>query len=135
MTVPILIDTHFVIWFRTRPHTLTRGEQAALDTATARFVSAVSLWELAILVGLGRLPVDSRWQEIPQGFELLPIRPEHCGALIELPRLHGDPFDRMLIAQARSEQITLLTRDRIVAAYNTHAAILRNPRNGRTSRH
>jgi PIN domain nuclease of toxin-antitoxin system len=52
----------------------------------------------------------------PDGFDLLPVLPDHCQALVALPRLHCDPFDRMLIAQARTEHLALLTRDRAIVA-------------------
>ena len=59
---------------------------------------------------------------IPDGFDLLPILPDHCKTLIALPRRHRDPFDRMLIAQARAEHLALLTRDRAIIAYGAAGA-------------
>jgi PIN domain nuclease of toxin-antitoxin system len=95
-----------------------------LDEADNRYVSLVTLWEIVILIGRGRIPGGAEWLETPKGFELLPIRPQHCRALLDLPPLHGDPFDRMLVAQARSEQIPLLTRDRRMSAYEPFASII-----------
>jgi PIN domain nuclease of toxin-antitoxin system len=107
----ILVDTHIVLWARITPQRLSRRERQTLDSASVRYVSAVTLWEIAILISLGRVAADERLLEVADGYELLPVRPDHCKALIALPRRHRDPFDRMLIAQARCENLTLLTRD------------------------
>ena len=117
MTTAVLADTHFIIWLRTTPERLNRDERHALDTAEVRYLSVASLWEIAILMSLGRVAPEAGFFHTPEGFELLPIQPEHCRALAHLPRLHRDPFDRMLIAQARSERLPLLTRDRAVRDY------------------
>jgi PIN domain nuclease of toxin-antitoxin system len=127
VTIAILIDTHFVLWLRTRPQSLTSGERNALEGADLRYISAVSLWEIAILLAKRRIPGDEQLLEIPQGFEMLPIAPAHCHMVMRLPQLHGDPFDRMLVAQAQSERVPLLTRDRAIALYREHATILRFP--------
>jgi PIN domain nuclease of toxin-antitoxin system len=113
----ILVDTHLVLWARVAPERLTTGERRALDNARSCFVSAVSLWEIAILMALGGIAQDRRFLAVLDGFELLPVLPDHCKALVALPRLHRDPFDRMLIAQARAEHLALLTRDRAIIAY------------------
>jgi PIN domain nuclease of toxin-antitoxin system len=118
----LLVDTHLVLWARIAPERLTIKERDALDTARSCYMSAVSLWEIAILMALDRIPLDPRLLAIPDGFELLPVLPDHCKALVALPRLHRDPFDRMLIAQARSERLTLLTRDRAIIAYGIAGA-------------
>ena len=65
----------------------------------------------------GPTPLD-----VPEGFELLPVLPDHCKALVALPRRHRDPFDRMLIAQARAEHLALLTRDKAIIAYGAAGA-------------
>jgi PIN domain nuclease of toxin-antitoxin system len=127
VTAAILVDTHFVLWLRVMPQILTRGERNALDSARICHISVVSLWEIAILLGGGRIPGDEQLLKIPEGFDLLPIRPTHCAALVTLPRHHRDPFDRMLIAQAQAEHVPLLTRDRAMTAYSQQATILRFP--------
>jgi PIN domain nuclease of toxin-antitoxin system len=106
---------------------LTAGERAMLDDAALRHVSIVSLWEIAVMMTVGRLPPDGQLLEAPQGFELLPIRGEHCTVYSRLPLHHRDPFDRMLIAQAQSEQLPILTRDRAMLSYAEQATILRFP--------
>jgi PIN domain nuclease of toxin-antitoxin system len=122
LTTSILIDTHIVVWMRTAPQRLTEGERRTLDTARSRRVSAVTLWEIAILMGLGRVGGDERLLDVPSGFELLPVRPDHCKVLLALPPRHRDPFDRMLIAQARFENLSLLTRDRAIIDYGSEGA-------------
>src|SRR5580704_7986707 len=108
----VLIDTHFVLWLRMAPHELSGGERNVIDTASAVFVSVVSFWEIAILLGRGRIPNgDDRLLDVPNGLDLLPITADHCRAAAKLPHHHRDPFDRMLVAQAQSEQVPLLTRD------------------------
>jgi len=127
VTSNLLLDTHILLWSRTEPETLSAGERRAIEDAQVRYVSCVTLWEFAILIGLGRIEANERLLEVPEGYELLPVSPEHCKALAKLPRHHRDPFDRMLVAQAQSENVPLLTRDRAMTAYSAAATILRYP--------
>jgi PIN domain nuclease of toxin-antitoxin system len=120
----ILVDTHVILWQRTRPHLLTRVERDFLDNAALRYISVVSLWEIAILRGIGRVPADDQLLEVPQGYDLLPLAVGHCRAYAHLPLVHRDPFDRMLIAQAQSAGIPLLTRDRAIHAYRQYVTII-----------
>jgi PIN domain nuclease of toxin-antitoxin system len=124
VTIAVLVDTHILLWARITPDKLSAQEREALDAARVRFVSAVTLWQIAILMNLGRVGSDVRLLDVPNSFELLPIRPEHCKTLISLPQLHRDPFDRMLIAQARAEEIGLLTRDDALAGYGPQGAVI-----------
>jgi PIN domain nuclease of toxin-antitoxin system len=98
------------------------GTTDRAGAAHFRHVSGVTLWEIAILMTLDRVDRDQRLFDIPDGFDLLPIRTEHCNTLIALPKLHRDPLDRMLIAQARAEDTPLLTRDKAIVAYRGHGA-------------
>jgi len=122
MIAAILVDTHLVLWARIAPERLTGGERRALDAARSCYISAVSLWEIAILMALDRVAQEQRLLAVPDGFDLLPVLPDHCKALVALPRLHRDPFDRMLIAQARTEHLALLTRDQAIIAYGAAGA-------------
>ena len=122
MIAAILVDTHLVLWARIAPERLTILERRALDDARSCYVSAVSLWEIAILMSLDRIGRDQRLLAVPDGFELLPVLPDHCEALVALPPLHRDPFDRMLIAQARVEHLVLLTRDEAIIGYGAAGA-------------
>ncbi len=84
------------------------------------FVSAASIWEVSIKASLGKIQADASLllAEIePAGFTLLPISGEHAVAVGLLPSIHRDPFDRMLVAQARTEPLILLTNDAALAAY------------------
>ena len=119
---PILLDTHFVLWLRAAPNVLTPTERQVIDQATILYVSAVSLWEMAILTGLGRIGNDPRLFSIPSWFDLLPVTPPHFLELVNLPSHHRDPFDRMLIAQARIDDLTLLTRDEKILRYGADGA-------------
>ena len=123
----LLVDTHILLWLRTEPEVLTVGERRTIEGAQRRYVSAATLWEFAILIGLGRIEPREGLLEVPDGYELLPITPAHCKAVAKLPRHHRDPFDRMLVAQAQAEHVPLLTRDRRVSAYREQATILRFP--------
>jgi PIN domain nuclease of toxin-antitoxin system len=110
------------IWSITEPSRLDQATQAALASPGNRvLISAVTAWEIAVKQALGRLrfPLD-RFDEIMQrmGFDVLPVLPAHAIAAGRLPRHHDDPFDRMLIGQASVENLTLVSRDRIVAHYD-----------------
>ena len=123
----ILIDTHFILWMRVAPRELRPGERATIENSSLRYVSIVSLWELAIMQSVGRLRRDPAFLETPAGFNLLQVQTEHCRHCAALPMHHRDPFDRMLIAQAQTERVALLTRDREIAAYGEQATILGFP--------
>jgi PIN domain nuclease of toxin-antitoxin system len=127
MTSGVLVDTHIVLWSRTEPEELTDGERRVIDAAPVRYVSCVTLWEFGILIGLGRIEAREGLFAVPEGYELLPISAAHCRSVSRLPRHHRDPFDRMLVAQAQTEQVALLTRDRAMLGYADHATILRFP--------
>lgn len=117
MSKSILLDTHIYIWMRACPERLTRDEGRLIDNAVIRYVSAVSIWEIALLIGLGRIDGDGRLFTPPDGIDLLPVEPAHCQALLALPHLHRDRFDRMLIAQARADKLMLVTRDAKILEY------------------
>jgi PIN domain nuclease of toxin-antitoxin system len=117
----LLLDTHALIRALAEPARLSAATRAALtDPANAVFVSAASAWEIAIKASLGRLdfPLHA-WEEAlaAAGFAELAVRAPHAIAAGGLPRHHADPFDRMLVAQARHEGLTLVTQDAALAAY------------------
>jgi len=115
----ILLDTHLLLWAVAEPRKLPPGARKRIDAAEI-FVSAASIWEVSIKAALGKLSADPAelLAEIePAGFTLLPVTGEHAAAVARLPAVHSDPFDRMLVAQARTEPLLLLTNDSLLAGY------------------
>ena len=115
----ILLDTHLLLWAVADPRKLPPGARNRIDAAEV-YVSAVSIWEVSIKAALGKLSADPAelLAEIePAGFILLPVSGEHAAAVARLPAVHTDPFDRMLVAQAKTEPLLLLTNDSILAGY------------------
>ncbi len=116
----LLLDTHVFIWWNSGGSRLGKAAIAAIaDPANETYVSAASVWEIAVKRQLGRLiysgsPLDAIER---CGFLALPILAAHAELVGTLPPLHADPFDRMLIAQAQFASLTLVTSDRKVAAY------------------
>ncbi|UIF91501.1 type II toxin-antitoxin system VapC family toxin [Cupriavidus sp. UYPR2.512] len=119
----VLLDTHLLLWAALTPARLSPVAQSILGNEdTKPYFSAASLWEVAIKQGLGRADfhVDARVLRrglIDNGYSELPIGSEHAVAINCLPPIHKDPFDRLLVAQATVEGITLLTSDQLVAQY------------------
>jgi PIN domain nuclease of toxin-antitoxin system len=117
----ILLDTHIFYWLFYDQHRLPSAARTILDDADAVFVSAVSLWELAIKVRVGKLKAD-----IPEligslaatNLLELPVLARHTPLVSILPLHHADPFDRLLIAQAISEPLRLLTADPQLRQYS-----------------
>lgn len=119
----LLLDTHLLLWAADQQGRLSADAVDLIsDPANELFFSAASLWEIAIKQGLGRadFKVDARLLRrglLDNGYSELPVASEHAVAIDSLPSLHKDPFDRMLVAQAMIEGITLLTADSILAQY------------------
>ena len=119
----LLLDTHLLLWAAAQPDRLSAAARALLDDPqNAPIFSSASLWEVAIKHGLGRTDfrVDARLLRrglLDNGYDELPITSEHAVALDNLPPIHKDPFDPMLVAQSMVEGITLLTVDPLVAQY------------------
>ena len=119
----LLLDTHLLLWAAGTPNRLSRDALNLInDPANELVFSAASLWEVAIKRGLGRsdFQADSRLLRrglLDNGYSELPILSNHVVAIDALPPIHKDPFDRLLVAQATVEGITLLTSDSVVAQY------------------
>lgn len=119
----LLLDTHVVLWAAAQPERLKpRARRLLADPQNVLLFSAANLWEVAIKRGLHRkdFQVDPRLLRrglLDNGYHELPILSEHVVAIENLPAIHKDPFDRLLVAQATVEGVTLLTLDPIVAKY------------------
>jgi PIN domain nuclease of toxin-antitoxin system len=115
----LLLDTHVFIWWRENSPKLNEAARMRISTAAIVFVSVASAWEAAIKSALGRLKLPDRFEAgvDAAGFEKMPIAFSHAEAVATLARHHNDPFDRMLVAQALCERLTLVTHDRRFAPY------------------
>lgn len=119
----VLLDTHVLLWAAGVPERLPDDVRVSLENPQTELVfSAASLWEIAIKNGLGRadLRVDPRALRralLEHGYVELAVTGAHAAAVDLLPRLHKDPFDRMLVAQAHAEGLTLVTANATVARY------------------
>ncbi|QNM97813.1 type II toxin-antitoxin system VapC family toxin [Chitinimonas koreensis] len=117
----LLLDTHVLLWWLADPERLGQAAYAAIaDPAHEIWVSAASGWEIAIKQALGKLsgPVDLPAELAVEGFRALAIDFRHTEAVRALPPLHGDPFDRMLVAQARTEDLVLVSADEQLRRYS-----------------
>jgi len=121
--VKLLLDTHLLLRAAGEPERLSPSARALInDAGNELLFSAASLWEIAIKRGLGRrdFQVDARLLRrglLDNGYSELPIVSDHVVAIEDLPPIHRDPFDRVLVAQAMVEGIALLTMDPLVARY------------------
>ena len=124
----LLLDTHILLWALVdHPSLSERARDAITDPANDIYVSSLSLWEIAIKARLGKISADV--QEVhaaalETGFRPLPFTLEHAIAVAGLPDHHRDPFDRVLIAQARVEHLFLLTHDDVLAAYGADILVV-----------
>ena len=116
----LLLDTHAFLWFITGDtHLSYRARRLIEDTSNTRFLSVASLWEIAIKHGAGKMPLSEPYRPLMQrqltqnSILLLGITLAHTAAVAQLPKQphHGDPFDRLIIAQAKVEHLTIITRE------------------------
>ena len=117
----LLLDTHILLWCLGEDSALSRQARLLIvDSTNQIYISSISLWEVAIKAYIGKIVADVneiRAAAVASGFLSLPFTLEHAAAVAQLPAHHRDPFDRALIAQARSEPLRLLTHDRALVAY------------------
>lgn len=120
-----LVDTHLLLWAALEPERLSAAASAVLEDRKSRLMfSAASIWEVAIKASKGRqdFRVDSRVLRralLENGYSELPISAEHAVAVADLPGRHGDPFDRIQVAQARVEGLVFLTGDSLLTDYGS----------------
>jgi PIN domain nuclease of toxin-antitoxin system len=120
----LLLDTHAVLWFWwDDPRLSARARAAIADPANEKFVSIATPWEVAIKVSLGKLDIGGPYagffrEFMPRSaFEWMPLDDRHFERLTDLPFLHRDPFDRLLVSQALVEGIALVSREQVFDAY------------------
>jgi PIN domain nuclease of toxin-antitoxin system len=117
----LLLDTHIVLWVLNGSRELKAPARRLIESASAVHVSAASVWEVAIKQRLGKITVDPDElveQLDASGFVELPVLARHAAAVAKLPLHHHDPFDRLLVAQAVSEPLRLLTADQALLPYS-----------------
>ena len=116
----LLLDSHVVIWWLEGGDKIAPPAREAIASRESTvFVSTASIWEMAIKAGNRRLqyPPDLLQVLDAEGFDVIPVLAEHALAVAHLPPIHGDPFDRMLVCQARSEGATIVTREVEITRY------------------
>ena len=116
----LLLDTHVVLWWLDdNPSLSPRARSAIADSDNLIFVSAAVIWEIRIKQALGKLQLPRNFRDIldRQPFTSLPVTADHAHAVSELPAYHRDPFDRILLAQAKAERLTFVTRDKSLRQY------------------
>ena len=115
----LLLDTHVVLWWQRDDRRLNKAARSAIATADVVWVSAVSGWEVAIKLALGRLTLSEPFDVLlaADDFTELPLTLAHATQLPTMAPRHADPFDRVLLAQARVEQAMLVTHDRALEPY------------------
>ena len=120
----VLLDTHTLLWaIQDEKKLSSKARDTFLEPENELFVSMASYWELCIKAGLGKLELAKNWQKtlddelLENGIKWLAIEKAHCDGIMKLPFLHRDPFDRLLVAQAQVETMTLLTADENIQKY------------------
>jgi len=122
----LLLDTHLLLWALSEPRRIGREGLALIDGAEV-YVSAASIWEISIKSAQGKLKISLAAvlkAIVPAGFSHLPINGEHAARVFDLGMHHNDPFDRLLVAQAQLESMTLLSNDETLSAYGSFVHVL-----------
>ena len=122
----LLLDTHTVLWWLSDDPALSETARAAIaDPENTVFLSAVVVWEIRIKQGIGKLDLPDDFGEVLDGqrFAELPVTVDHAHTIAELPAVHRDPFDRMLVAQAMVEHMVIVTRDKSIADYDVDVIV------------
>jgi PIN domain nuclease of toxin-antitoxin system len=122
--VNLLLDTHTFLWLMEDEPRFGRRQRDYFMSADQLAFSIASYWEVCLKSAAGKLTLHREWLSrfeegfLANGIRLLAVEKRHCQQLLNLPNLHGDPFDRMLIAQAQVEQLSILTADRQFREYD-----------------
>jgi PIN domain nuclease of toxin-antitoxin system len=114
-----LLDSHVLLWYNDPNGPLSASKRDVLDQAETLFVSVASIWELTLKRSVGKLDFSKPFSALIEEYsmDVLPVRLEHVAETEQLPRLHKDPFDHLLVAQAIVEGLVLVTHDDVVARY------------------
>lgn len=115
-----LLDTHIILWWFTTPEKIKpKAQKIIRDKSNMIFLSSASFWEMAIKKSLGRLTLPHNLIEAvaQESFKMLPIHPEESLGVADLPFLHSDPFDRLLIIQAKLHDLIIITKDSKISEY------------------
>ena len=123
----LLLDTHVLLWSLNDPARLRAAHRDAIASPENRvWVSSISIWELTVKLQLGKLEIDGELAAgiAAQDFEIMPFTAEHAYAVAELPHHHRDPFDRALMAQARSTKMPLVSTDTVIWRYSGQVELL-----------
>ena len=118
-----LLDTHALLWFFDKSENLSKKALAEITSDKKVFVSIVTIWEIAIKRSIKKLNLDKSSSELKElclkeKFEILPLSEKHIDLIHDMPFFHNDPFDRILIAQAQAENLTIITKDSKFKFYN-----------------
>lgn len=120
----LLLDTHTLLWFALGDAQLSASARQLIDDpANTKFVSPATYWEIAIKISIGKYVLHEPYEVFfdrairQNGFLILPIEPRHTSALTSLPYHHRDPFDRLMVAQAMTEGLSLVSIDAVLDAY------------------
>ncbi len=122
----VLLDTHLLLWALASPSKLSPKARQRIDSSEV-FASAASIWEIGIKSSLGKLqakPAEVLSGIEPAGFDHLHVTAEHAAEVVNLPHLHKDPFDRLLVAQASVEKMILLTNDDTLGRYGDFVEVV-----------
>jgi PIN domain nuclease of toxin-antitoxin system len=118
-----LLDTHTLLWYLNNSNKISGTVLKIINYEENINVSIVSLWEIALKKNIGKLKIDCSISDIEKlclekDIKILPIKSSYLDELANLPSIHNDPFDRLIIAQAKIEKLIILTKDRIIPEYN-----------------
>jgi PIN domain nuclease of toxin-antitoxin system len=117
----LLIDTHIILWWLDdSPRLKAEYRKILTDTDNLCYVSAATIWEISIKTKLGKLDIPDNYLDTlkDEGFQELPVKWSHSRYVNYLPLIHRDPFDRLLVAQAKVEDLTLLSTDTYIRQYD-----------------
>jgi PIN domain nuclease of toxin-antitoxin system len=124
--VNLLLDTHVLLWWLSDDRRLSApAHRAIAEGANIVFVSVAALWEIRIKEAIGKLRLPDNFAATldAENFEILDVKAKHVHALSELPLVHRDPFDRILISQAITEKLRLVTRDKTIQRYDVDCLV------------